>query len=109
MSYGATVEQARTGAYGELAEALLLHGQLRAMVPRRASHAELRAELGAAGVVDPRSLVLPAGTTVDDDEPRSWLPTVRWRTGETVLVPAEFCASAGRTCPGRIPPSDSSR
>ncbi|MFY1594871.1 YcaO-like family protein [Micromonospora sp. WMMD737] len=103
MGYGATVEQARTGAYGELAEALLLHGQLRAMVPRRASYAELRTELGTAGVVDPRSLVLPAGTVVDDDEPRAWLPTVRWRTGETVLVPAEFCASAGADLPWQDP------
>jgi ribosomal protein S12 methylthiotransferase accessory factor YcaO len=43
--------------------------------------------------------VLPAGTTVDDDQPRSWLPTVRWRTGETVLVPAEFCGSASEDLP----------
>ncbi|WP_410816475.1 YcaO-like family protein [Micromonospora sp. 050-3] len=103
MGYGATLEQARTGAYGELAEALLLHGQLRAMVPRRASYAQLRIELGADGVVDPRSLVLPAGTTVDDDQPRSWLPTVRWRTGESVLVPAEFCGSASEDLPWQDP------
>ncbi|SBT65824.1 ribosomal protein S12 methylthiotransferase accessory factor [Micromonospora sediminicola] len=103
VGYGATVEQARTGAYGELAEALLLHGHLRTMTPRRASYRELRGAVGAHGVVDPRSLVLPAGTVVDDDQPRSWLPTLRWRTGETVLVPAEFCAADGADLPWQDP------
>lgn len=93
FGYGDTVEQARTGAYGELVEAALLHRHLRALTPRRASYAELRRELGERGVADPRELVLRAGTVVDDDRPRTWLPATRWRTGEAVLLPAEFCAS----------------
>ncbi|WP_205808462.1 YcaO-like family protein [Micromonospora sp. HNM0581] len=103
FGYGLTAEQARTGAYGELAEELLLHRHLRGVVPRRASYAQLRGEVGPDGVVDPRSLVLTAGTTVDDEQPRSWLPTLRWRTGETVLVPAEFCASSGDDLPWQDP------
>lgn len=112
--YGDTVEQARTGAYGELAEALLLHAHLRTLAPRRASYAELRRELGDRGVVDPRALVLTAGTDVDDDQPRDWLPALRWRRidarsagaargGETVLLPAEFCASDGADVPWQDP------
>ncbi|MEH1164029.1 YcaO-like family protein [Micromonospora sp. CPCC 205539] len=103
FGYGATAEQARIGAYGELVEDLLLNRHLRALIPRHASYAELRREVGPTGVVDPRSLVLPAGTVVDDDQPRSWLPTVRWRTGETVLVPAEFCATSDADLPGQDP------
>ncbi len=95
FGYGETEEQARTGAYGELVEGLLLHHHLRALTPRRASYAELRAE----GAVDPRELVLPAGTVVDDAQPRDWLPALRWRTGETAWLPAEFCASSGADVP----------
>ncbi|MGN9809957.1 YcaO-like family protein [Micromonospora sp. BQ11] len=103
FGYGPTVEQARTGAYGELAEDLLLHRHLRALAPRWASYGELLREVGPGGVVDPRSLVLTAGTAVNDDQPRSWLPTLRWRTGETVLVPAEFCASSADDLPWQDP------
>ena len=99
FGYGDTVEQARTGAYGELVEALLLHRHLRGAAPRRASYRELRAE----GAVDPRELVLPAGTVVDDEQPRDWLPALRWRTGETAWLPAEFCASSGADLPRQEP------
>ncbi|SCL21904.1 ribosomal protein S12 methylthiotransferase accessory factor [Micromonospora nigra] len=103
IGYGPTAEQARTGAYGELVEDLLLHRHLRTLAPRRASYRELLRAVGPDGVVDPRSLVLTAGTVVDDDQPRSWLPTLRWRTGETVLVPAEFCASSDGDLPWQDP------
>ncbi len=95
FGYGETLEQARTGAYGELVEGLLLHHHLRSLTPRRASYAELRAE----GAVDPRALVLPAGAVVDDAQPRDWLPALRFRTGETAWLPAEFCASSGADLP----------
>lgn len=94
FGYGATVEQARTGAYGELLEGLLLHRHLSTLTPRRATYPQLRREVGPDAVVDPRALVLPAGTVVHDEQPRYWLPAVRWRTGQTVMVPAEFCVSS---------------
>lgn len=103
IGYGYTIEQARTGAYGELVEALLMHRHLQTLTPRRASHTELRRALGNSGVVDPRALVLAAGTVVDDDQPRDWLPAVRWRTGETVLLPAEFCGSSPASLPRQDP------
>ncbi|MEO7194871.1 MAG: YcaO-like family protein [Pseudonocardiaceae bacterium] len=103
IGYGYTLEQASIGAYGELVESLLLHGHLQTLTPRRASYGTLRRELGSAGVVDPRALVLSAGTVVDDDQPRDWLPAVRWRTGETVLLPAEFCGSGTAHLPRQDP------
>jgi ribosomal protein S12 methylthiotransferase accessory factor len=103
FGYGADHEQARIGAYGELAEALLLHRHLRTVAPRRASYPELRAEVGPRGVADPMTLVLPAGTGYSPDQPLDWLPAQRWRTGEPVLVPAEFCASQTADLPWQHP------
>ncbi|MGH3873241.1 MAG: YcaO-like family protein [Pseudonocardiaceae bacterium] len=102
IGYGDTVEQARTGAYGELLEELLLnrHGT---RTPRRATYPQLRRTVGPDAVVDPRALVLPAGTVVHDEQPRDWLPAVRWRTGETVWLPAEFCVSSADELPWQDP------
>jgi YcaO-like protein with predicted kinase domain len=103
VGYGETLDRARIGAYGELAESLLLHVHLGTFTPHRASYHELRAQIGDHGVVDPRALVLPAGTVVHDEQPRDWLPAIRWRTGETVLLPAEFCANAPEDLPWQDP------
>lgn len=103
VGYGATLDQARVGAYGELTEDLLLHCHLRTLTPRRACYRELRARVGADGVVDPRALVLLAGTVVDDEQPRHWLPATRWRTGQTVWLPAEFCANSEEDVPWQDP------
>lgn len=103
IGYGATAEQARIGAYGELLEGLLLNRHLRTLTPRRATYPQLRREVGTDAVVDPRALVLPAGTVVHDEQPRDWLPAVRWRTGETVLLPAEFCVPSADELPWQEP------
>lgn len=103
FGYGADHGQARVGAYGELAEALLLHRHLRTVAPRRTSYPELRAEVGPRGIVDPLTLVLPAGTGYSPGQPLDWLPAQRWRTGEQVLVPAEFCASVAADIPWQAP------
>lgn len=103
IGYGATVEQARIGAYGELLEGLLLNRHVRMHTPRRATYAQLRREVGPDAVVDPRALVLPAGIVLHDEQPRDWLPAVRWRTGETVLLPAEFCVSSDVESPWQDP------
>ncbi len=93
FGYGTNHRQACIGAYGELVEAVLLHQALQDAQPRRASHSELVKTTGSRAVVDPLTLALPAGTTYHPDQPRHWLTATRWRTGEHVLVPAEFCGS----------------
>ncbi|MGQ7296239.1 YcaO-like family protein [Quadrisphaera sp. KR29] len=94
VGYGATEVEAQVGALGELAERVALAPRLGGLLrgARRASHAELVAELGAGGVVDPLELVLPAGSPYAADQPLDWVPAVRWRTGEQVLVPADAAA-----------------
>ncbi|TNM60676.1 hypothetical protein FHN55_18040 [Streptomyces sp. NP160] len=97
VGYGASELEARVGALGELAERVALAPRLRSALAgaRRASLAELVAEVGAQGVVDPLELALPAGSPHTADSPLDWVPAVRWRTGEQVLVPADAAAYDG--------------
>lgn len=102
--YGADLAQARTGAYGELTEEVLLARHLARAGRRRASYKELVSERGPNRVADPVSLVLPAGADYTPERPLQWVPARRHRTGEEVLVPVEFAASCGSDLPGRPPP-----
>ncbi|MGI4894683.1 MAG: YcaO-like family protein [Janthinobacterium lividum] len=103
VGYGADAAAARTGAFGELVEQVLLDRSLAGVEPRTAGYAELLAERGAERVADPRSLVLPAGCDIDPQRPLRWLATRRWRTGEEVLVPAEFVAPHATGVAGGAP------
>lgn len=104
LGYGATPEQARTGALGEMAESALSTRTLAGTPRVEASYRELVGKEGADRVQDPRTLCLPAGCAYDDDRPLQWLPMTRLRDGEQVLVPAELVASTGADLPGDPPP-----
>jgi ribosomal protein S12 methylthiotransferase accessory factor len=104
LGYGATPEEARTGALGEMAEAALSARALAATPRVEASYAELVRKEGAGRVQDPRTLALEAGSPYDDDRVLQWLPTTRLRDGESVLVPAELVASGPADLPGAPPP-----
>ncbi|WP_320780509.1 YcaO-like family protein [Streptomyces sp. CRN 30] len=102
--YGADAGHARVGAYGELTEEVLLARHLARTGRRRASYEELVRERGRDRVADPVSLVLPAGADYRPERPLDWVPARRLRTGEEVLVPAEFAAACGSDLPGDPPP-----
>jgi len=104
FGYGRTGQQATVGALGELAESVLLTAHLAASPRRSASYAELREQLGGDAVVDPVTLILPAGGDYRPDRPLQWLAATRWRTGQQVWVPAEFLACRGADLPGDPPP-----
>jgi ribosomal protein S12 methylthiotransferase accessory factor YcaO len=93
FGYGLEPERARVAAHAELIEEMLLSRHLRELPRVRDSLRGLQARRGIDAVVDPVALTLPAGTTADPDAVRWWLPATRVRTGETVLVPAEFAAA----------------
>ena len=104
LGYGATREEARTGALGEMAEMAL---SIRAHQGRdrvHGSYRELARTEGRDRVQDPRTLCLEAGSRYDDDRPLQWLPMTRTRDGEQVLVPAELVVSAPEELPGDPPP-----
>lgn len=103
IGYGLTEQRARVGALGECIEHVLAWRALRATTRRSGSLAQLRREVGADGVVDPRLLGLPAGVDFTDDRPLQWLCTRRLRDDARVWVPAEFVASTSDELPGDAP------
>lgn len=105
LGYGATPEQARTGALGEMAEMALSTLSLAGRERTEGSYTELVDRRGPDRVQDPRTLGLEAGCAYDDDRPLQWLPMTRLRDGEQVLVPAEFVASTPADLPGASPVS----
>lgn len=104
LGYGATREEARTGALGEMAEMALSLRAHQGVRREQGSYAEMARRHGRDRVADPRALCLEAGSAYDDDRPLQWLPMTRQRDGETVLVPAELVASAPDDLPGAPPP-----
>ncbi|WP_369130004.1 YcaO-like family protein [Modestobacter roseus] len=104
LGYGATREEARTGALGEMAE-MALSVRAHAGLDRvHGSYRELARTEGRDRVADPRTLCLEAGSDYVDDRPLQWLPMSRTRDGEQVLVPAELVVSAPEELPGDPPP-----
>jgi ribosomal protein S12 methylthiotransferase accessory factor len=101
--YGATEQEARVGALGEMTEVTRSAATLAPLPRTTASYAELVRQQGPDRVVDPRELALEAGSPYDDDRPLSWWPTTRLSDGETVHVPAEFVASTGADVPAGPP------
>jgi ribosomal protein S12 methylthiotransferase accessory factor len=104
LGYGATREEARTGALGEMAEMALSLRAHQGVVREQGSFAELVRRHGRDRIADPRTLCLEAGSDYSDDRPLQWLPMTRHRDGGTVLVPAELVASAPEDLPGAPPP-----
>ena len=104
LGYGATADEARTGALGEMAEMALSTRALAGVSRVEASFAELVRKEGPGRVQDPRTLALEAGSPYDDDRVLQWLPMTRLRDGESVLVPAELVASGPGDLPGPPPP-----
>lgn len=99
VGYGETGLQAEVGALGELTEEVSSSRALARMPRETGSFRELLARHGAAGVVDPLTLCLEAGSGYSPDVVLEWVATRRLATGETVRVPVEFVACAGMDVP----------
>jgi YcaO-like protein with predicted kinase domain len=106
--YGLTLDAARIGGLGELAEGSLMGRAIREALPGavRASRHDLVIREGRDRVADPRTLGLPAGSSYNENMELTWLPTTRVRTGEVVFVPADFLVSEAGDLAGAslIPP-----
>ena len=104
VGYGTTDAEAMIGTTGELAEAVHSALGIWRMARRTGSYDALRAEVGARGVADPRTLCLEAGSDVGPDTVLEWVPAQRWPSGETVWVPIDVAAcSVGDLSPGYVP------
>ena len=91
--YGATDDIAIIGAFAEIAEALLPTLRLMTEPHRLASYTQLMREVGIAGVADPLTLCLPAGSPVGRDTPLAWTQGRRAGTNEPVWIPLDVAAT----------------
>ncbi|MFY2559990.1 YcaO-like family protein [Corallococcus terminator] len=101
--YGATEEEARVGALGELTEEVCADEALPRMPRVHGTYAELVTTFGDAAVADPLTLGLPAGSPYRPDMPLVWGEMKRLSTGEKVLVPEEFIAVRHGHLRGKTP------
>lgn len=90
--YGFEPIEAEVGALGELCEEVHVHAWVKGAERIVGSHTELARRHGAAGVVDPLTLCLPAGSPWSPDMPLTWVRAQRL-SGEPVLVPREWVAA----------------
>jgi thiazole/oxazole-forming peptide maturase SagD family component len=91
--YGATAIEAEVGALGELCEETHAGDWIGRAPFVTASHAELVRRHGAAGVVDPLTLCLSAGSDYTPEMELNWVQGRRHPSGEAVLVPQEWIAA----------------
>ena len=94
--YGASPEEAMVGALGELSEDTHSEAWLARTDRVAGSFRDLVNKFGAEGVVDPLTLVLPAGSSYTPDRSLAWVPAVRHATSAPVYVPIEFAAVCRR-------------
>ena len=90
--YGTSPGEAARGAAGELTEETHNCRALAIAETVAGSYAELKHARGDRHVLDPRLLVLPAGSDWTPETPLRWAAVRRLATGEDVWVPAEFLA-----------------
>jgi len=90
--YGTTDGEALIGAIAEMAEMICPTLRLVDEPHWTGSYNELVLRVGNAGITDPLTLCLPAGSPVNRDTPLAWIKAVRARTGEPVLVPMDVGA-----------------
>ena len=103
FGYGLSQAEATVGAFGELTESAHCERDLSSREFVEGSYDEVVQAFGPRGVVDPLTLCLPAGSAYSPSQPLSWTHTVRWRTGERVLLPVEFAAVGRHQLRGRQP------
>ena len=104
IGYGRTAGAARVGAYGELCEERHTVAGFAALDIEEGSYSEMVGRHGDAAIVDPRTLVLEAGSPYDEDYRLRWAPVERLADGAKCWVPAEFvaCTNSQVDYPNRL-------
>ncbi len=90
--YGETAAQAIVAAVAECYEEVRARLGFAAMPQVEGSWNDLVRERGVAGVADPLTLCLPAGSPVGRDTRLRWVEARRWFSGDPVLVPVDLAA-----------------
>lgn len=101
IGYGATEAEALLGAFGELSEKIHLAetfgrgrlSQSRRTAGEQGSYRAMTRRFGTDGVLDPLTLVLPAGSPYDAQTELQWMEIERLADGAFVWCPIEFVSS----------------
>ena len=93
IGYGATEEAARLGAYGELCEEYHLEYSFKAAEQITGSYQDLVKQHGREHVIDPLTLVLPAGANYTASTALVWVEVTSLVDEHKAWCPAEFVAT----------------
>ena len=93
VGYGADEVQAQVSAFGEMHEEMSIARAFLATSPHEASYREMLRHKGQEQVIDPLTLVLPAGSPYTLDTPLRWTEIQRLSDNAPVWVPSEFVAN----------------
>ena len=93
VGYGADELSARVSAFGEMHEEMSIARAFLATTPHEASYREMLQQQGAEHVIDPLTLVLPAGSPYTPDTPLRWTEIRRLSDDAPTWVPSEFVAN----------------
>ena len=93
IGYGATDDEALTGAVAEIAENLMPSLAVMPREKERGSYHDLVRVYGAGSVADPLTLCLPAGSPVGRDTVLEWTAATRRGTGAIVMMPLDIAAT----------------
>lgn len=93
IGYGATEAEALLGAFGELSEKVHLALAFEDATQVSASYAEMKRRHGPEEVIDPLTLVLPAGSPYTPETELRWTTVTRLRDGAETWCPVEFVSS----------------
>ncbi len=94
--YGSTPEEAMVGALGELSEDTHSEAWLARTERVEGTFRDLQNQYGVDAVIDPVTLVLPAGSPYTAARSMTWVTGVRHSTGQPVWLPIEFAAVCRR-------------
>ena len=90
VGYGSDETRAQIGAFGELYEFMHIAEAWRAVPTEEASYQEMQHRKGTDHVIDPLTLVLPAGSPYTPDTPLRWTEVRRLSDDAPAWVPSEF-------------------
>ena len=93
VGYGADETRAQLGAFGELHEFFSIAEAFLAAPTEEGSYRDLVRRRGQEYVIDPLTLVLPAGSSYTPDTPLRWTEIRRLANGAPAWVPSEFVAN----------------
>ena len=104
VGYGESELQAQLSAFGEMYEIMAISEAFLSAPQQKGSYREMARRQGAEQVIDPLTMVLPAGSPYTPDTPLRWTEVKRLSDDAPAWVPSEFVTNiqADVAYPGQL-------